>query len=140
MADFPGATPAQPGSRGRLFLLGVGLAVSGVLAYVAQISLQRLTAPWYMPTLGLLGVVLVAWSLAEKRTLWRIVALVAIVFLTGAEIALLYALRLPPYTGPIAQERPFPAFETKLSDGTPFSQRDLIGERSSVLVFFRGRW
>ena len=52
-----------------------------------------------MPILGLLGVVLVALSLSEKRTVWRLVALLAVVLLTGAEFAFLYAVRLPPYTG-----------------------------------------
>jgi len=131
---------APPRSRGRLLLLGLGLAVAGVLAYVVQISLQRLMAPWYMPILGLLGVVLVALSLSEKRTVWRVFALLAVVLLTGAEFAFMYAVRLPPYTGPVAKGRPFPAFETTLSDGRQFTQRDLVSDRSSVLVFFRGRW
>ena len=59
-------------SRSSLLLLGLGLAVLGVVAYVVQISLQRLMIPWYMPILGLLGVVLVALSLSEKRTVWRV--------------------------------------------------------------------
>ena len=105
-----------------------------------QISLQRLLTPWYMPVLASLGVVLVAVSLSEKRTVWRSVALLAVVLLAGAEIAFLYAVRLPAYTGPIAEGRPFPAFETKRPDGTPFTQRDLVSDRTSVLVFFRGRW
>jgi hypothetical protein len=127
--------------RGRLFLLlGLGLAVLGVVAYVVQISLQRLMAPWYMPVLAVLGVVLVAMSLFERRTIWRLFALLAVVLLAGAELALLYALRLPPYTGPIAEGRPFPAFETRRADGTALTQRDLAGDRNNVLVFFRGRW
>jgi len=121
-------------------LVGLGLAVLGVLGYVVQISLQRLMTPWYMPILGLLGVVLVALAWAQKRTVWRVFALLAVVLLTGAEFAFLYAVRLPPYTGPIAEGSPFPAFETTLSDGRQFTQRDLISDRSSVLVFFRGRW
>ena len=96
--------------------------------------------PWYMPILASLGVVLVAVSLSERRTVWRVFALLVVVLLAGAEFAFLYAMRLPPYTGPFAEGRPFPAFETRRSDGTPFTQRDLISDRSSVLVFFRGRW
>ena len=127
--------------RGRVFLLlGLGLAVLGVVAYVVQISLQRLMAPWYMPALASLGVVLVVMSLLERRTVWRVFALLAVVLLAGAELAFLYAMRLPPYTGPIAVGRPFPAFETRRADGTPFTQRDLAGDRNNVLVFFRGRW
>jgi hypothetical protein len=126
---------------GRLFLLlGFGLTVLGVVAYAVQISLQRLIVPWYMPALGTLGVVFVVVSLWERRTIWRILALLAVVLFAGAEWAFLYALRLPPYTGPIAVGRPLPAFETTRADGTPLTQRDLAGDQNSVLVFFRGRW
>jgi hypothetical protein len=127
--------------RGRLLLLlGLSLAVLGVVAYVVQISLQRLVTPWYMPALASLGVVFVVMSLFERRTIWRILALLAVVLLTGLELAFLVAMRLPPYTGPVAVGRPFPAFETSRADGTPFTQRDLAGDQNNVLVFFRGRW
>jgi hypothetical protein len=126
---------------GRLFLLlGLGFALLGVAAYVVQVSLQRLVTPWYMPALASLGVVLVAVSLFERRNVWRLLALSAVVLLAGAEWALLYALRLPPYTGPIVVGRPFPSFETTRADGTPFSQRDLAGDQNTLFVFFRGRW
>jgi hypothetical protein len=120
--------------------LGLALAALGVVAYVVQLSLERLTVPWYMPALALLGVVLVVISLVERRTVWRLLALSAVVLLTGAELALFYALRLPPYTGPIAVGRVFPAFEAKRADGAPFTQHDLTGDRNNALVFFRGRW
>jgi hypothetical protein len=127
--------------HGRPFLLlGLGLAVLGVVAFVVQIARQQLMAPWYMPILALLGVVLIVISLLERRTIWRVFGLVAVVLLVGAEWAFLYAVRLPPYTGPIAVGRPFPAFETRQVDGTPFTQRDLAGDRNNALVFFRGRW
>jgi peroxiredoxin len=48
--------------------------------------------------------------------------------------------RLPLYKGPVAMGRPFPAFATVRADGSPFTQRDLQGDKNSVLVFFRGRW
>jgi hypothetical protein len=128
-------------SRGRLpLLLGLGLAALGVVAYVVQISRQRLMAPWYMPALAVLGVVLVVMSLWERRTVWRVLALSAVVLLAGFELLFLHAMRLPTYTGPVAAGRPFPAFETKRADGTPFTQRDLAGDKNNVLVFFRGRW
>ena len=109
-------------------------------AYVVQISLQRLMLPWYMPALALLGVVLVVMSLLQRRTLWRVLTLLVVVLLAGAELASLYEMRLPPYAGPIAVGRTFPAFEAKQADGTPFTQNDLTGDRHHVLVFFRGRW
>ncbi|MFI5457721.1 MAG: hypothetical protein ACHRXM_19950 [Isosphaerales bacterium] len=135
------SSPAPRRFGGRFFLLlGLGLAVLGVVAYVVQISLQRLTAPWYMPISASLGVVLVIFSLLDMRTVWRVLALLAVVLLAGAEWAFLLGTRLPPYTGPIAVGRPFPAFETRRADGTPFTQRDLAGDQTNVLVFFRGRW
>ncbi len=135
------STPSTHRTRGRLFLLlGLGLAVLGVVAYVVQLSLQRLTFPWYMPALALLGSVLVIASLWEKRTVWRVLALAAVLLLGGFELMALNAMRLPPYTGPIAVGRPFPAFEARRADGTPFNQNHLAGDRHTVMVFFRGRW
>jgi FtsH-binding integral membrane protein len=127
--------------NGRLFsFLGLALAVLGLVAYAVQISLQRLMAPWYAPALASLGVVLVVISLVERRTVWRVTALVAVVLLAAAECSFLYAVRLPPYTGPIAVGRPFPTFETTRADGTPFTERDLAGDQNTALVVFRGRW
>jgi len=66
-------TPRTHHFRGRhLLLLGLGLAVSGVAAYVVQLALQHLAFPWYMLALAALGVVLVGVSLWEKRTVWRV--------------------------------------------------------------------
>jgi hypothetical protein len=93
-----------------------------------------------MPALAWLGVVLVVISLWHRRTLWRVLALLAVVLLAVAELAVLHALRLPSYAGPVAVGRPFPAFEAKKADGTPFTRNNLAGDRHRVLVFFRGRW
>jgi hypothetical protein len=93
-----------------------------------------------MPALASLGIVLVVVSLVERRTVCRLFALLAVVLLTGAELAFFYAVRLPPYTGPIVVGRPFPTFEVRRADGTSFTQRDLAGDQHNVLVFFRGRW
>ena len=129
-------------ARGRLcLLLGLGLAALGVFAYVVQkLAFGALVMPWYMPALALIGIVLVAISLVEKRNIWRIVALLVVVLLTAAELGLLSMLRLPAYTGPITVGRPFPAFETSRADGVPFANGDLAGSQNNVLVFFRGRW
>jgi hypothetical protein len=139
MTDSTNVSPA--GSRGRLLVLaGLGLAVLGVAAYAVQLSLGRLMLPWYVPVAALFGVVLVAASLGERRTVWRLLALVAVVFLAGFELMALNATRLPPYSGPIAVGRPLPAFEARRADGAHFTQNDLIGDQHSALVFFRGRW
>ncbi len=139
MTSSAGSAP-RPFRGRRSLLLGVALAALGVFAYVLQTLLGRLTVPWYMPVLALLGVILVVVSLLERRTLGRMLSLLAVLFLLGAELAMFYAVRLPPYTGPITVGRPFPAFETSRADGTRFGQRDLVGEQNNVLVFFRGRW
>jgi hypothetical protein len=121
-------------------LAGLGLAVLGVAAYAVQLSLRRLTLPWYMPAAALLGVALVAASLWKRRTVWRVLALVVVVTLAGFELMALNASQLPPYAGPIAVGRPFPTFEAKRADGTRFTQNDLTGDRHTAIVFFRGRW
>jgi hypothetical protein len=139
MIDSTNAPPAR--FDGRLFMLaGLGLAVLGVAAYAIQLSLQRLMLPWYMPAAALLGVALVAASLWKRRTVWRVLALIVVVLLAGFEVMALNALRLPPYAGPIAVGRLFPAFEARRADGTSFIQNDLIGDQDHALVFFRGRW
>ncbi|HEY7309963.1 MAG TPA: hypothetical protein VH643_11440 [Gemmataceae bacterium] len=128
-------------ASGRLFLLlGIAVAVLGVIAYVVQIKAQRLTAPWYVPIAATIGLLLVVVSLWRGRTVWRALVLVLLVLFAGAAWAFMLTARLPPYTGPIAVERPFPAFATERADGTPFTQQDLKGEQTSVMVFFRGRW
>jgi hypothetical protein len=103
-------------------------------------SAQNLALPWYLPGLATLGVLLVAASLWERRTVWRVSALAFMLLLAGAEWAMLHKLRLPAYTGPVAVGRQFPAFTTVRADGSAFTQRDLEGDQNSVLVFFRGRW
>jgi hypothetical protein len=126
---------------GRLLLwLGLALAALGVIGYTVQISAQRLTMPWYLPVSATLGVVLLLASLWERRTVWRVLALVLVLLLAAAEWAMLLTTRLPAYAGPVAVGQPFPAFTTTRADGTSFTQSDLEGDRSSVLVFFRGRW
>jgi hypothetical protein len=135
------SAPAPRSYPGRLFLaLGFAVAVVGIVAYVVQLSALRLTTPWYMPIAATLGAALVALSLWRARTVWRVLALLLLVLLAGAEWAFLLQTRLPAYTGPVAAGRPFPAFETVRADGSPFTQRDLEGDQDSVLVFFRGRW
>jgi hypothetical protein len=126
---------------GRLMLaLGVVVPAAGVAGYAMQVWAQRLTTPWYMPVLGMLGLVCLVVSLWQARSIWRALALILILLLTGAEIAMLVGGRQPPYAGPVAEGQPFPAFTTMRADGTPFTQRDLQGKHDNVLVFFRGRW
>jgi hypothetical protein len=138
--DTSSPSPPRP-STGRLLLfLGLGVAALGLLACIVQFSLNRLVTPWYLPSTATLGVVCVGLALYQRRTVWRVLALFLLLLLAGAEWWALLELRLPPYTGPIAVGKPFPAFETKRADGTRFTQSDLEGQQKQVLVFFRGRW
>jgi hypothetical protein len=133
------ATPSR--SPGRFFLpLGLALPFLGIAGYVAQVYLQRLTTPWYMPSLSTLGVVLVIMALCEARSVWRVLALLLVLLLAGAEWTILLTAKLPAYTGPIALGKAFPAFATTRADGAPFTERDFEGDQNNVLVFFRGRW
>ena len=121
-------------------LAGLAVPVLGIATYLVQFSLQRLMLPWYMPAAALLGVALVFASLWKRRTVWRVLALVVVLLLAGFELVVLNEMRLPPYVGPIAEGHPFPAFEARRADGTPFTQNELVGDQDHALVFFRGRW
>ncbi len=129
---------ARPG-RG-LFLLGLLCPLVGLGAYIAQISAQRLITPWYLPALSFLGLVLVALSLRQMRSVTRWIGFIIIALLTAATGAFLLLTRLPAYAGPLQIGQPYPAFETLRADGKPFTQADFPGEQNTVLVFFRGRW
>lgn len=133
--------PAPRRDSGRLFVtLGLGLVALGLAVYAGQLALHRLTTPWYVPILATLGVVALAWSVWQRRSVWRVLAFVLAVLVAGAEWAFILGTGLPGYSGPVAAGRAFPAFTTKTADGTTFTQRDLQGGKDNVLVFFRGRW
>jgi hypothetical protein len=141
MKTMTTSTPTPRRFPGRLFLtLGLCLPVLGILVYIVQLWAQRLTAPWYMPIAATLGVLPLVIALWQTRTVWRILALLLVVLLAGAEWALMWQMRLPAYTGPVAASQPFPEFATQRADGAPFTQRDLEGDQNNVMVFFRGRW
>lgn len=134
-------TAIERRSSGRLFLaVGLLLAVLGVIGYAVQIKAQHLAAPWYLPIAATVGLVFVLASLWQARTVWRVLALLLVALLTAGGWAFLLLGRLPTYTGPVAVGRTLPAFTTARADGTPFTQDDLKGSQTSVLVFFRGRW
>ncbi len=137
--DTTTAAAPRTGGRGMMWL-GVAAALLGIAAYALQFYAQRLFAPWYMPVLASVGVLMAALSLLRTRSVWRVLALVFVLLLAGAEWALLLGLRLPAYSGPVTVGKSMPAFKTMRADGTPFTQSDLPGAQNSVLVFFRGRW
>jgi hypothetical protein len=134
------AAPSKSAGRVALFL-GLGLAVAGIVAYGIQIQARYLSAPWYMPSMATLGVVLIIQSLRQARTVWRFLSLGAVTLLAAAQWGFMFTLALPAYSGPIAEGKPFPEFATVRADGKPFARSDLLqGDQTNVLVFFRGRW
>src|SRR5262245_43289816 len=123
-----------------LLWLGLGVVVAGIAVYTAQIMAHRLKSPWYLPYATTLGVALVAMSLWQARSVWRVLALLLVAVIAGGAWTLILGTRLPPYTGPVAVGGPFPAFQTVRAEGTSFTERDLQGDKDSIMVFFRGRW
>jgi hypothetical protein len=136
-------TPAETRRRpGRMYLvLGVLVALAGLVIYAARLRAKVLDAPWYVPILATAGLALVVLALVQSRSVWRWAAAVFFTLFAAAEwVMLLVLLSAPAYTGPVKAGQPFPAFATTLADGSPFSQESLKGEQNTVLVFFRGRW
>jgi hypothetical protein len=133
--------PATRQYPGRYYLaLGLIVPFLGIIAYFVQLWMERLTMPWTAPLAATLGVVLVLFALWQARSVWRVLALVFVVLIAGAEWAFLYGMRLPEYKGPVAVDQSFPTFKAARSDGSEFTDRDLQGDKDNVLVFFRGRW
>jgi hypothetical protein len=132
----------ERGLRGRLwFRLGIALAVLGPLVYFLQIRARLLTIPWYLPPLAVLAVVLCLLALVQRpRSPWRWLGLVFSSLLATVACFLVFGLSTPPYTGPLAEGRPFPEFVAARAGGEPFTRQDFLGDRSTVLVFFRGHW
>jgi hypothetical protein len=133
--------PATRQYPGRYYLaLGLIVPFLGIIAYVVQFRMERLTMPWTAPLAATLGVFLVLFALWQARSIWRVLALLFVLLIAGAEWSFLYGMRLPEYKGPVAKEQAFPAFKTARADGSEFTDLDLQGDKDNVLVFFRGRW
>lgn len=139
-ADVPSAPVLHRYPGRRWLLLGIGVTLLGIAGYIAQMALEQLVTPWYMPVSGTLAVILVAFSLCQARSVWRWLGLVFVLFVAAADWFLILGSRLPEYAGPAEVGKPMPAFQTTRADGTPFTQHDLKGDQNSVLVSFRGRW
>ena len=142
MATTTSSTIAPTKTTGRMYLwLGLAVGILAPFLYVAQLAAKRLTAPWYVPILGTAALCLVLLAVIRVGTVGRKIAFLLLGLLaTGEWFFLLYASKVPAYAGPVAVGQPFPAFATTFADGSPFTQADLLGERNTVMVFFRGRW
>jgi hypothetical protein len=121
--------------------LGIAFTLIGLAIYAAEVYAGKLQTPWYVPALATLGMATIVLSLVRRGTVWRLIGLVLVGLLAGFEWWFVAGYsKLPPYTGPVAAGRPFPAFTVRRADGTPFTEKDLHGDRDTVLVFFRGWW
>ena len=121
--------------------MGILAAFAGLPLYLIQVEAANLTLPWYAPVLAWFGTALVLLSLLRRRTVWRVVGLLFVLFLAVGECwALLSYSRLSADTGRIAVKQQLPEFTAFRADGTQFTRDDLKGEQDTVLVFFRGRW
>ena len=134
-------TLARPVQSGRGWIwLGIGLALAGIGAYVLQLAAGRLFMPWYMPALATIAVGLAALALWRARSIWRVIALVLLLLLAGGEWAMMLSMKVPAYTGPVAVGKPLPVFKTLRADGAAFANANLVNDKNTVLVFFRGHW
>ena len=139
MNDLYKTTSRTPGRS--LLLLGVFLAVAGpVVMILLMFAAKILMAPWYAPLLGTLGVALIVLALTRSRSFWRWTAVVIFTLFAGFGWWVVLAMRTPAYTGPVKDGQSFPAFATRLADGSPFTPADLQGDQNTVMVFFRGHW
>jgi hypothetical protein len=137
----PTTAPATPASGRGLFFFGVALAVLPIATYAVQLQNHVLLVPWYLPIFTTLGALCLARAFLRQRSVIRFLGLALIGLLAGFEwFALISLMALPPYTGPLAVGKPFPAFETVRADGTKITQDDFHGDKDTLLVFFRGRW
>jgi hypothetical protein len=129
---------SYPG-RGKLWL-GLGLTALGIAAYSLQVYVARLTTPRYLPALTTIGAVCCLTALWQQRSIWRVLALMLVVLIAGAQWTFLFAFRHPAYAGPAVVSQQFPSFTTSNSDGKAFTNDALKGDANTVMVFFRGRW
>jgi FtsH-binding integral membrane protein len=139
----PLTTDREQRQRGRTYLwAGIGLVLVSFALVVVQYSvLKRLVVPWYLPVLSTLGALLLVLSIAQRRSITRIVTLVLILALAGFEwYFLAWLSRLPAYQGPAQAGQEMPAFHTMLANGATFTDNDLRQGMPTVLTFFRGRW
>ena len=134
--------PDTKRTRVPLFLLGILFFIAGPAIYAVQTGvLHHFKTPWHLPLLATAGCFLMLMSVWQRGGVLRIVGLVIFSVFCGIEwFGLAIAMRTPEYTGPVAVGLPLPTFAATRSDGAAFTDRDLVQGKSTLLVFFRGRW
>jgi len=138
--------PAPPAAVSRphhwaLFIAGILLFVLGPAIYAVQFHVGRLEVPWYAPLLASAGVAFMILSVWRRRGVVRMLLLVLFTLACGFEwFIVVVASATPTYAGPAQPGRKVPEFTASLAEGTPFTEKDLAEGRSTILLFFRGRW
>jgi len=133
-------TESAPARRRPYFLLGMLIFFLGMIIYAVQIATKHLVAPWHVPILGTIGVLLMVVSVVQRRGVLRIIGLVLFVVMAGMEWFMMVGSTLAPYTGPAKTGEKLPAFTATLAEGSPFTNSNLQEGKPTVLVFFRGHW
>jgi hypothetical protein len=127
--------------RWPLFLLGVLLFVAGPVIYFVQFGMKQFVTPWYVPILASVGVLCMLASVLSRFGLLRGALFVLFLLACGGEwFMLLVAMKTPVYAGPAQIGKSVPTFATSLADGKAFATADLKNGKSTILLFFRGRW
>jgi hypothetical protein len=128
---------AAPGRR--LFWLGWGLLFLGLGIYVIQFfALKQYVVPWYAPSLATVGVIGMLIATVQRWSVWRLLGLAVCLVVVSFEWLLLLTTGAPAYKGPKAGDL-VSAFSAIRADGSAFSERDLAGQ-PTVLLLFRGHW
>jgi peroxiredoxin len=131
-----------PANAGRnLLIYGIVLTLLGPALLAVQLYGERLETPWFVPIFATVGAALAILSFLRRGTIVRaIVAGLLGIFAIFAWTFLTTMAKLPPYTGPISTGKTFPAFNSKFADGSTFDQSHLVGDQTTAVVFYRGRW
>ena len=120
---------------------GITACIAAIGLCALQYGVKVLITPWYLPALTTVGLFLVVMSLAQRRTITRVLVLLVVLGLAGFEWFVVgWASVVPEYTGTARAGATLPAFRTTLADGRTLTDKDLEDGTPTVLTFFRGRW
>src|SRR5687767_9025752 len=110
--------------RAPLFLIGVVVFILGPAINFTQMMLGQFPTPWCLPVFATAGVLLMAISTWQNRSILRGVFAVPFMALCVGKWLLVLLLPhltvTPPYTGPAQTGAKIPAFTASYADGTTF--------------------
>lgn len=135
----PGAETTTSSRRGLLWLAWL-LAFAGPLSFFAMVQMHRLMTPWYVPALAGAAILFGLLAFVRRPSIVRFLVVGVLCAFAGFQLFMFWKMMLPPYQGPLVVGQPIPAFTTSLANGDSLDQAKLAGDKTSVIVFFRGRW